>query len=350
MINLCTLFDSNYLDRGIVLYQSLVRHAKDFCLYVLCMDEVAFQTLKNMNLKDMVVISETQVLDDDLAKIKAVRKRAEYCWTCTPVIVQYVLDQYEVSHCTYIDADMMFYDDPEILLKEIVEEGASIGIIGHRFPRNIARRKRERFYGKYCVEFNTFMNDDRGRNVLADWKKNCFQKCTMEYGEGSFGDQKYLEEWEKKFEGVYECQHLGAGVAPWNISDYRPSELGEEVQLVYRKKQKCNLIFYHFQSLMILKDGQAFVGVYNELGIKSHELIRFLYWDYLEKLIEARKLLKKSDVVIPLQELRSGEKSAISKMSFKDLIIFCYQCVPCIIDGKKNYWDIVELMGEKNAE
>lgn len=350
MINLCTLFDSNYLDRGIVLYQSLEKYAKEFCLYIFCFDDKAFYALDRLKLKNAVIISESQILDTELTKIKTERRRAEYCWTCTPVIIQYVLEHYEVTQCTYIDADMMFYNDPEILLEELVATNASVGIIGHRFPRNIAKKKRERFYGKYCVEFNTFFNDDNGRKVLEDWKKNCFEKCTMEFGEESFGDQKYLEAWEEKFDGVYECRHLGAGVAPWNISDYRPDILGEKIQLIYRHKQKCDLIFYHFQSLMILEGGEAFVGVYNELGIKSQKLIQYLYRNYLKKLMEARELLRTIDVEIPLQKLRNGEKSVISKMSFKDFVIFCYQCIPSIIDGKKNYWNIADLMGDTDEE
>ena len=345
MVNLCTLFDSNYLDRGIVLYQSLEKCAESFCLYILCLDEISCQALDKLELKHAVVISENQILNDELARIKRERRRAEYCWTCTPVIVQYVLDHYPVDQCTYIDADMMFYSDPKVLLDELFAAGASVGIIGHRFPRNIAKHKRERYYGKYCVEFNTFLNDERGRKVLDDWKTSCLRQCTMELGEEGFGDQKYLEEWERKFDGVYEYQHPGAGVAPWNISEYRPRILDENIQLIYKKKKKCNLIFYHFQSLMIMSD-KAFIGVYNELGFKSQRLINYLYREYVFKLIRARKNLRKAGVEIPAQTLRKGEKSAISKMSLTDFLIFCYQCIPCVLNGRKNFLDISNLVGE----
>ena len=94
---------------------------------------------------------------------------------------------------------------------------------------------------------------------------------------------------------------------------------------------------------MVLGDGRVFIGVYNELGLKSKKLIEHLYQDYALKLMDEREMLKKYGVEIPVQELRKGEKSSISKMSLKDFLIFCCQCIPGVIDGKRNYLDINKL-------
>lgn len=340
MVNLCTLFDSNYLDRGIVLYKSLEKSAKNFHLYIFCFDEMAYDVLKKMQLQCATIISERDIMTEELKHIKTVRKRAEYCWTCTPIVVQHVLEKYSVANCTYIDADMFFYSDPQILLDELYAAKASVGIIEHRFPNNLAKNKRERFYGRYCVEFNTFCNDEIGQKVLKYWKERCFQQCTMEFGKESFGDQKYVEEWESQFDGVYVYQHLGAGVAPWNICDYKLGEAKEGIGLLYKKREKIRLVFYHFQSLMILDNNKAFIGVYNELGHKDKKLIEKLYKAYIISLCQERKELKKIGIEIPLQQLRKGEKSVVSKMKFIDFIIFIYQCIPSVLHGKKNYIDL----------
>ena len=48
MLNFVTLFDKNYMSRGIVLYNSLKEHCKqDFTFYVLAMDEVTEKYLKS---------------------------------------------------------------------------------------------------------------------------------------------------------------------------------------------------------------------------------------------------------------------------------------------------------------
>ena len=38
MLNFCTLFDSNYIDRALVMYQSLEAVLDDFKLYVIAFD------------------------------------------------------------------------------------------------------------------------------------------------------------------------------------------------------------------------------------------------------------------------------------------------------------------------
>ena len=50
MLYYCTLFDSNYISKGIALYLSLERHTDDFLLYVMAMDRKCEKMLKNMEL------------------------------------------------------------------------------------------------------------------------------------------------------------------------------------------------------------------------------------------------------------------------------------------------------------
>lgn len=337
MVNLCTLFDSNYLDRGIVLYKSLEKNAENFHLYILCFDEKAYDVLNGLRLRHATVIPEREIMTEELESIKAARTRAEYCWTCTPIVVQYVLENYAVADCTYIDADMFFYSDPQILLDELYANGASVGIIEHRFPNDIAKKQREMFYGKYCVEFNTFCNDEIGQKVLKYWRARCFEQCTMAFGNESFGDQKYVEEWEEKFRGVYVYQHLGAGVAPWNICDYRMANTEKGIALLYKKKNLVELVFYHFQNLMILDGNKVFIGVYNELGHKDKQLIKKLYEAYVLALRKARRELKEMGAEIPVQQFRKGKKSSGLKMKFVDFVIYAYQCMSSVLHRKKNF-------------
>ena len=48
MLTFCTLFDSNYLDKGLVLCKSMNNVMPEFKLYILAMDDKCTEILKNL--------------------------------------------------------------------------------------------------------------------------------------------------------------------------------------------------------------------------------------------------------------------------------------------------------------
>ena len=112
MLTFCTLFDSNYLDKGLVLHESMTKVMKDFRLYILAMDDRCCDILNSMKLSNVTVISLKEFEDEELLKIKAERSRAEYCWTCSASLIDYVLETYKEAYCTYIDSDLYFFKNP----------------------------------------------------------------------------------------------------------------------------------------------------------------------------------------------------------------------------------------------
>ena len=52
----CTLFDRNYIVRGLALYRSLLRHCGEFTLHVLCLDSATLQALGSLSLPGMALI------------------------------------------------------------------------------------------------------------------------------------------------------------------------------------------------------------------------------------------------------------------------------------------------------
>ena len=57
MYNYCTLFDSNYLTRGLAMYESLAKYSNNFHLYVFAFDTQSFDILIALELKYVTVIS-----------------------------------------------------------------------------------------------------------------------------------------------------------------------------------------------------------------------------------------------------------------------------------------------------
>lgn len=288
-IHLCTMFDSNYLDKGLTLYQSLQNTCDHFVLYIFAFDGLTQTILGELGLAHAEVIGLEQYETQELLEVKGTRSRGEYCWTCTPVIIEYVLDHYRADCCTYIDADLFFYQSPQILLDEFYKSGKSVGLVEHRFPHTRHGKERELRNGKYCVQFNTFVNDRKGRELLEMWRLQCLQECSLEQG----GDQRCLTDWGARYEQVYEYQNVGGGVAPWNLANYRIKGKERNLRILY-KGREYGMVFYHFQNIQYSDDGKVKINVaaVPDGGLISRQTIRKIYYPYLYQIEMVRDELQ----------------------------------------------------------
>lgn len=346
MLTFCTLFDSNYLDKGLVLYESLKNVMSDFKLYILAMDDKCCSILKEQQLKNVVVISLQEFEDEELLEIKKQRSRAEYCWTCTASFIDYVFETYNEEYCTYIDSDLYFYKNPKVLIEEMLHAKASVQIVEHGFGTGRRARKQEKNSGRFCVQFNTFKNDAAGREVLSTWKQQCRNHCSMETNE--MGDQKYLSEWPAKYKQVHILEHQGGGVAPWNIARFRSSDKKPGVVIDKKTKQEYDLIFYHFHHLEYVDDETVNINAFKKgLGAEK-KLVLQIYIPYLKALEQAKQKLSKEFGFVPMIKNHPGfvkrskqEKiQAIKSLGVEELFNRLVEKV-IYLQGKKK--DIISL-------
>ena len=238
----CTYFDSNYLSKGLALYKSLAQHARPFRLWVLCLDRVALDVVLKLDLDAVVPISLEDLEKADSALLLAKRNRSqiEYYFTCTPSLLLYVSSQCpEGEVLTYLDADLFFYSDPSALFEEL--DQGSVLIIEHRFSPHLRHRL---VYGIYNVGLLAFRRDNGGLACLEWCRDRCLEWCYDRLEDGRFADQKYLDDWPTRFPGVVVLQHQGAGVAPWNVSNYSLRSVDGVIMV-----DSQPLVFYHFHGL-----------------------------------------------------------------------------------------------------
>ncbi len=287
MSNFCTLFDSNYLIRGLAMYLSLKKYCPDCHLYIFAFDDLALNILKKLNLDGTTLISLSEFEDEKLLNVKLARTTAEYCWTCTSSSILYAIEKYNLPSCTYLDADILFFDSPEILLNELNDK--SVLLTEHRYPPEHDKTNNS---GKYCVQFITFKNDSDGMKALRWWREACLDWCYARPEDGKFGDQKYLDDWLTRFSGIHVLENLGGGVAPWNVLRY---DFFIRNGLLYGRKinnhEEFKVIFFHFHH----------VKIYNIFGkIKAKYFIRvnkssenIFYREYQNALRQAYEEIKK---------------------------------------------------------
>lgn len=277
MKHFCTLFDKNYLTRGLIMYRSLRWHcSEDFRLHVLPMDDQTMEALtqfqmppKSMRLYNHGFVSRKMKLEP----CRKNRTWQEYAWTCASNLMSCILNlRPDVDTLTYLDADLMFFSDPKAIFDEMGD--ADIAITPHRFtPVNRPRLEKN---GKFNVSWVTAKNAPIGRECISLWAKQCREWCYYRNEDGKFGDQKYLDEWPELYKGhVHEIENIGAGLAPWNLANYKL--LGTERPVVARPGDMLGefVVFYHYHEYI---HGKRLSGY-----PLSPEAERLIYKPYIEQ-------------------------------------------------------------------
>ena len=336
-LHLCTLFDTNYLERGLVLYESLAQVCENFIIYIIAMDKMCFDILLNMNLAKAEIIYIDNIEYKELKEAKGNRSFRAFCWTCSSWGLKYIFDTYSPHVCTYIDADEYFYSSPEKLIAGFAKSDANAAIIGHNYGDERYARIMRRRSGIYCVQFNSFKNSNAGLRILNEWCMDCANECTDYLVGERLGDQKYLDDWLEKYDDVYVYKEIGAGIAPWNLYRFRrPKKVPvDSDKLLYDviSKRNCEVVFFHYHSLFI-NDKYADISVFTRYGWHDKNLIYRYYKDYIKRIIKTRKRIKdnlpdiKSQVGIR-EHIETGERkrNVIEKIKDYGIWYFLYSAI-----------------------
>ena len=303
-MNYCTLFDSNYLDKGIVMIESLISKDNTAKVYVLCMDEKCKNVLDDWHINGLTTITLEEFEDQELLEVKPVRSKGEYCWSCTGKLIKYVITTYQCEICTYVDSDLFFFSDPSVLINEMLSNGCEVQAISHRFPETVSGRYQKEQNGRNCVQFNTFCNTEKSMRLLDTWIAQCMEECSV----NTAGDQKYTDCW-CEIDYVNISKNGGAGIAPWNLNRYRL--IDKERNMVrdrYDKADYC-IVFYHFQNITYVDRYVVRVMPKAQHWVIDDKLMDYLYITYLVEIEKVKKVLEEKYRILPqIDSYISGEK------------------------------------------
>ncbi len=277
MYYFCTYFDQRYLPKGLALFRSLTEHCRSFRLWVLCLDQACYDTLKRLGYSNLypIALEDFEKGNAELLQVKPTRTLVEYYFTCTPFLPRFVLGHHpEVELITYLDADLFFFADPGLIFREIGD--ASVAITEHRFfPMPPGWEQ----YGAYNVGWITFRRDANALACLQWWGDRCLEWCYDRVEDGRFGDQKYLDAWPAHFAGVRVLRQKGANVAPWNFLKYRIRRCHGHIWV-----DEDPLVFFHFHHLRTVVRGVYDPALPGHQPRAKRNLIRLVYRPYLRTL------------------------------------------------------------------
>lgn len=264
-----TLFDSLFLPQGVALHLSMERHLGNYRLWMLCVDDTAFDVLQKLDLPNVILLRLSELETKELLEVKHSRTVGEYCWTLTPFSPRFVMEADDtISRVTYIDADLWFRRNPWQIFAEFDQSGKSVLITEHAYAPQYDQTFTS---GLYCVQFVTF-NRYEGELVRKWWEERCIEWCYAKAEDGKFGDQKYLDDWPERFgERVHVLGDKELALGPWNATRF---PFGHSV-------------FFHFHDLRIVSPNRLRIGRYR----LPRPVIKHLYGPYILDLRAARDLV-----------------------------------------------------------
>jgi hypothetical protein len=191
---------------------------------------------------------------------------------------------------TYLDADIFFFDSPQILLKEFEESGKQVLITEHAYAPEYDQTVTS---GRFCVQFMTFRRTVGGLKVMEWWQKRCLEWCFNRFEDGKFGDQKYLDDWPERFASeVHVLRQVEKTLAPWNVN-----------YLTQNQPDDFKPVMYHFHSLRLVSPRRVLLYLGYRIGKRG----MLLYSEYIQALKISRTILKKNSIpmaVIPSYRVR----------------------------------------------
>lgn len=277
----CTIFDSNYLARALVLHSSLIRVNRDALFAFFCIDERSAELLDMLQLERSIIVRHEDFSSHELAKIQPLRNRGEYCWTCKPIAILYLMEHIQnADWVVYVDTDMMFFSDPDAVL---LGHAVHYLLTPHRFHRAFAGS--EKGAGKHNAGYVAARRSSIGQEAIGWWKNQCLASCSSIPTEATYADQKYLDQFLELFPLGQSSSHKGLNTAPWNIENY---QITKEESMV--RVDDMPLVLYHFQGLQLFDDGSASLYV----GDRSlaDDLRAAIYMPYMTELTRAYSTIR----------------------------------------------------------
>lgn len=240
-----TLFDVKFLPQGVALHTSMMRFIPSFQLWIICLDEIVYSALQQIDLPNVCLLRLRDYETRDLLRIKPERSIAEYCWTLTPFAPRFVFEiDSSISRVTYIDADLWFMKNPRAIFREFDASNKHVMITSHGFSPEYDQSRES---GQYCVQFMIFANTSESERVRKSWEVQCIDWCFARQEDGKFGDQKYLDVWPNQFnKQVHVMKNFGWALAPWNSTRFPYGEA----------------IFNHFQGFRLVSQSKYSLGHY----------------------------------------------------------------------------------------
>ena len=279
--------------------QSVERHSSAKIEWeILALDEAVYHFLKQLNKKNLNVMSFEDLNDLQLHALFGNRPWNEICWTSAACLLNTVLNRSNDDVLVgYVDADCYFFGDILNFFKDM-SNGFEIFIHEHRFSKDRAEWLFKS--GRFNVGLVGGKNGFNFRKCISVWRDQVLNDCSVNKDLGKCGDQTYLNDWPEKYSTLSIVEDIGAGVAPWNLNSYTLTDIEGRPYV-----NGVPVLFYHFHGL---KFGfvNRFLSIYFPApGYHLQRSVnRVIYREYLKHVIRINSELPMASLSTRLMPIK----------------------------------------------
>lgn len=240
---ICTIVAKNYLAFGLTLAKSINSLNSSLAIHILVVDP--YDSAPDFPQLDYVSWDfPLSFIEQTELKILAFSYNiTEFCTALKPFYLEYLLQQ-GYKNVIYLDPDIFVYQPLDKLFQYL--QDYNIILIPHLldpipldglFPDELVILKA----GTYNLGFIGIHSHAETLRFISWWKERLKQFCKIDFAQGMFVDQKWIDLVPYIFSGVYIVTNRGCNVAYWNLN---ARQLSKDNNMYFVDKNP--LVFFHF--------------------------------------------------------------------------------------------------------
>ena len=310
-MNIISLWDINYLSKGLALYESLCNSIDGgFRFSVLCIDDETMKwfndNIYNIQGKRNGIIVYESLTDMEKseqhgAELKSMRElpatlygdqRSNYLWILAPWWIRHNLSLVkEGESVLYSDSDLMWYKSPQFIINELGDKHVSVHT--HRFSCSFDEyiNNPKQITGWFNVGAVLIRNTPEGLAVADRWKHLCNTNIDPFHARwGACGDQSWLTQvYIELKQHFHVFDDTLAHLAPWTEF---PEQFKSNDMCVFKGKEQP-ILFTHFSHFQYdLSNGTWKDNDHGEWLPSARSEVRDYYQRYFELICECHTKYK----------------------------------------------------------
>lgn len=246
MRTFCTIITPDHWPYAVTLYRSLIRYRDTETLVVLVCgtagpekDALLLHNVSVLYLSDISNYGETSLLCEKYGQTDMDAFR----WSMKSVLLRYLLENgYE--KVIYLDCDIFFFNEYEFLFDELQTTNILLSPSWRTIDPGRNEEEFIRLYTDGLYNAGFIGANQKGIPALQWWTGVCSYRIAIDYENGFFVDQKYLDAMPLMFQNVKMLTHRGCNVSIWNQNECRRVSKNGHV-LINGTEQ---VVFIHFNN------------------------------------------------------------------------------------------------------